>query len=140
MLAEDTGTAAIDGALQLWDRRTGMVRHPVPHDDEVHEVEFSPDGGSFLTASIDTKARLWDTKSLKNREFLHGSAVWDALFTRDGKIVTSNSHGEIQVWDPDTGSRLHVWQDTTRGVHCRSSHACISARRSHASWSIARYW
>ena len=112
-------TGAIDGAVHLWDRRTGNGRVIGRHDAEVHEVAFSPAGDTFVTASVDKTARLWETTSGRLvREFPHGSAVWGALYTGDGRIVTSTSGGEIQVWDPATDKPINAWRDTTHGsVH-----------------------
>jgi WD40 repeat protein/serine/threonine protein kinase len=112
-------TGAIDGAVHLWDRRTGNGRLVGRHDAEVHDAVFSRDGETFLTASVDKTARLWNTKSGQIiDEFPHHSAVWSALFTRDGRIITSNSDGEIQVWKSGTQKAIDVWRHTTHGsVH-----------------------
>jgi WD40 repeat protein/serine/threonine protein kinase len=111
-------TGAIDGAVQLRNRRTGNVRELKRHYAEVHEALFSPDGETFLTASVDKTARLWDTKSGHViREFPHGSAVWSALFTRDGLIITSNSEGQIHLWDRTKEKPIQAWRHTRHGVH-----------------------
>ena len=111
-------TGAIDGAVHLWDRRTGKGRPVGRHNTEVHDAVFSADGATFLTASVDKTARLWDTKTGHFTEFPHGSAVWRALFTQDGKVITSNSKGEIQIWDSAAKKTIDAWRQTSHGsVH-----------------------
>jgi len=105
-------TGAFDGVAQLWDRRTGMVMgSPLRHDSEAHTAIFSPDGNYILTTSTDKTARLWEAKSHNLlRIFPHNSAVWAGLFTRDGKIITGSSNGEIQLWDRDKEKPIDAWQ------------------------------
>jgi eukaryotic-like serine/threonine-protein kinase len=112
-------TGALDGAVQLWDRETGLALGALPrHDAEVHTAVFSPDGTHFLTTSVDKTARLWETKSPRLlREFRHSSAVWGGVFTPDGRIITSNSDGEIQVWDRNSANPIDSWRHTAHGIH-----------------------
>ena len=44
-------TAAMDGAVDLWDARTGNRLATFPHPGEVRYVAFSPDGRQLLAAS-----------------------------------------------------------------------------------------
>ncbi|HVR34853.1 MAG TPA: hypothetical protein VMS21_03270, partial [Methylomirabilota bacterium] len=112
-------TGALDGAVQLWDRGTGLALGALPrHEAEVHTAVFSPDGTCFLTTSVDKTARLWETKSHRLiREFRHSSAVWGGVFTADGRIITSNSDGQIQVWDRNSANPIDSWRHTAHGVH-----------------------
>jgi WD40 repeat protein/serine/threonine protein kinase len=105
-------TGAYDGVAQLWDRQTGMaLGTPLAHNSEAHTAIFSPDGKHVLTTSTDKTARLWETKSQKLiRTFPQGSAVWAGLFTSDGKVITGNSKGEIQVWDRDVEKPIDAWR------------------------------
>jgi WD40 repeat protein/serine/threonine protein kinase len=113
-------TGAYDGVAQLWDRQTGAASGaPFVHNSEAHTAIFSPDGDHVLTTSTDKTARLWETKSHKLiRTFPHGSAVWAGLFTRDGKVITGNSKGEIQVWDRDSEKPVDAWRHPVpHGIH-----------------------
>jgi eukaryotic-like serine/threonine-protein kinase len=112
-------TGGYDGVAQLWDRQTGTVLgDPLRHASEAHTAIFSPDGDYVLTTSTDKTARLWETKSHNLiRTFPHGSAVWAGVFTRDGKIITGNSKGEIQVWERDKEKPIDAWRHSTHGIH-----------------------
>ena len=112
-------TGGYDGVAQLWDRQTGAVLgDPLRHDSEAHTAIFSPDGDYVLTTSTDKTARLWETKSHKLiRTLPHGSAVWAGVFTPDGKIITGNSKGEIQVWDRGNEKPVDAWKHPTHGIH-----------------------
>jgi len=113
-------TGAFDGVAQLWDQQTGAVLgSPLCHDSEAHTAIFSPDGDYVLTTSTDKTARLWETKSHKLiNTFRQGSAVWAGLFTTDGKVITGNSDGEIQVWDRDKEKPIVAWRHPApHGIH-----------------------
>ncbi len=113
-------TGGYDGVAQLWDRQTGAVLgDPLRHKSEAHTAIFSPDGDYVLTTSTDKTARLWETKSHELiRTFTNGSAVWAGVFTRDGKIITGNAKGEIQVWDRDKEKPVDAWMHPApHGIH-----------------------
>jgi WD40 repeat protein len=113
-------TGGFDGVAELWDRQTGAVlESPLRHNSEAHTAIFSPDGDYVLTTSTDKTARLWATKSHELiRSFPHNSAVWAGLFTGDGKIITGNSRGEIQIWDRDAEKPVDAWRHPVpHGIH-----------------------
>jgi WD40 repeat protein/serine/threonine protein kinase len=113
-------TGGYDGVAQLWDRRTSSVAgDPLRHATEAHTAIFSSDGEYILTTSTDKTARLWETKSHQLiRAFPHGSAVWAGVFSKDGRIITGNSKGEIQVWDRDQEKPMAAWRHPVpHGIH-----------------------
>src|SRR6185436_6441168 len=113
-------TGGYDGVAQLWDRQSGaLLGDPLRHNSEAHTAIFSPDGDYVLTTSTDKTAQLWETKSRNLiRTFPHGSAVWAGVFTRDGKIITGNSKGEIQVWERDKEKPIDAWwHPAPHGIH-----------------------
>src|SRR5262249_11159903 len=52
-------TAAVDGAVRLWDP-TGRETARLRHDDMVNALAFSRDGRYLASTSSDRTARVWD--------------------------------------------------------------------------------
>ncbi len=81
----------------------------VYHDGEIIEADFSPDGLSFVTASHDGTAQIWDsaTGTPVGKPLRHSAPLCSARFSPDGrKIVTTNEHGSARVWDTRTRQPL----------------------------------
>ena len=61
----------------------------------MYDVEFSPDGGRILTASIDKTAKLWDAASGKLiASFDHRDGVTHVTFSPDGARILTASTGQ----------------------------------------------
>jgi WD40 repeat protein len=76
------------------------------HNRPVVAVAFSPDGRTFLTASQDRTARLWDafTGQPVGEVMRHGGPVRAAAFSPDGKaVVTASFDRTARLWDAATG-------------------------------------
>lgn len=62
-------TGHMDGALVLFDPASGdRVRTSAPgaaHTDQIKDIQFSPDGTYFITASKDTTAKVFDPATLE---------------------------------------------------------------------------
>jgi WD40 repeat protein/serine/threonine protein kinase len=82
----------------------------VQHAGPVYEVDFSPDGSRFVTASYDHTAQVWDTATgapLFKKPLQHSGPVNSARFSPDGhKIVTVTHDGFAHVWNARTGEPL----------------------------------
>jgi WD40 repeat protein len=80
-------TAAVDGAVRLWDptgRETGRLRH----DDMVNALAFSRDGRYLATASSDRTARVWDLAGRREMvRFAHPTTVNAIAFSPDMRLV-----------------------------------------------------
>jgi len=80
------------------------------HGAAVWSAQFSSDGKTIVTASMDNTARVWDATTGKELHQLsgHGDAVFSAQFSSDGKtIVTASYDNTARVWDTATGKELH---------------------------------
>jgi WD40 repeat protein len=73
-------------------------------DQEIHKINFSPDGKFLATASIDNTAKLWRFDGQKI-EFLrtlkgHTYSVWDVTFSPDSRtIATASSDNNAKLWN-----------------------------------------
>lgn len=58
-------SSAADGMVKLWDvyHKRELLRSYRGHSKSVVDVDFSPDGTHFLTASFDRQLKLWDTET-----------------------------------------------------------------------------
>jgi WD40 repeat protein len=115
-------TGKADGALQVWDSRTGELVGPLgTHDREVRGVVFSRDGKHLASASGDGNVKLWDATRLAARP---GARLTlpakvpgprpslNVAFSPDGgRLATGGPEQTVEIWDVPTGKR----QGTFRG-------------------------
>jgi WD40 repeat protein len=90
----------------LWSTSTGKLLHRlVGHRSLVTDVEFSPDGRTLVTASVDHDGRLWDTASGQLLHVLRGHffPVRSASFSPNGLWVVTASQFSAGLWDASTG-------------------------------------
>ena len=90
----------------LWSTATGkLLLRLVGHTSLVTDVEFSPDGRTLVTASVDHDGRLWDTTSGELLHVLRGHffPVRSAGFSPDGRWVVTASQFSAGLWSASTG-------------------------------------
>lgn len=79
---------------------------PVGHTSLIYVAEFSKDGKSIVTASLDGTAKLWDTNTGNMiMDFIgHSSSVKSVKFSPDEKrIVTVSYDQTAKIWEVNTG-------------------------------------
>jgi WD40 repeat protein len=118
-------TAAADGDVVLWDAETGenLGRLEEPHDGrDVNSVEFSFDGGLFVTAGADEGAQVRDGETGERKATLeqywvaeegvykgHYGAVRGASFSPDAKrVVTASNDWTARIWSVGSAKELLV--------------------------------
>lgn len=80
-----------------------------PHDGQVSNISYSPDGRSVLTASHKGKVRLWDavTGALKHALDADFAIVSSADMSPNGRwVIAGGTLQTVFVWDAMTGERL----------------------------------
>ena len=81
------------------------------HDKAINTIRFFPNSGHLLlSASADSKAKLWDV--YHDRELLrsysgHTKSIVDTDFSPDGtRFITASYDRQMKVWDTETGACL----------------------------------
>ncbi len=107
-------------AIDSWQRKPSMEAEeilrknisllPIPvaqmsRAGAINSLEFSPDGNTFVTASADGSACVWNVKDEKELFCAPGSgSVNDAMFGPKGDIlVTGDNSGLVQILDAKNG-------------------------------------
>lgn len=101
-------TGAGDGAVQVWDSRSGTaLGERLMHDARVRSVSFDADGSRVVTASYDGTVRMWD--------WVTGNVVWEqgrsgqlgaATLSPDGGRVIAPVGPTAMAWDARTGAHV----------------------------------
>lgn len=82
---------------------------PVSHGRKVTSVEFSPEGRRIVTASLDSRARIFDAHSgqLVAPELIHSNEVRFARFSPDGTRVLTFTDGHCAyLWNATSGHAM----------------------------------
>jgi WD40 repeat protein/serine/threonine protein kinase len=112
-------TGRINGAVQVWDARTGEeVCTLATLDVEIRAVVFSPDGGRLATASPPGQVKLWDATGLnqgqKARRTLSAQVPKPSVnvaFSPDGqRLATGGERNTVKIWDLQSGKEQTLWR------------------------------
>jgi hypothetical protein len=100
-------TANVDGTFGLWDVATGkLLREEKMSGQECFVVEWSAKGDLLVTAGLNAKIIIWDTKELKPLKELDAPArVFCARFTPDGRRLFTSGRTPV----PSTEQKITIW-------------------------------
>jgi WD40 repeat protein len=109
-LAGISTTPDADGAIHLWDTRTG--RHTVTlrgHTGRILGLRFSADHRWLASGSFDKTARLWDLTTFRETAVLRGAdnGVTTLSFAPDGRTLAAGSwDGVARLWRVPSGQLI----------------------------------
>lgn len=118
-----------EGLVRLWDVETvrAAERLAIGHRDAIsgsYVVAFSPDGQLLVVGSSDNTIRLWGLSAREEVRRIQAAdlGVFQIAFSPDGRMLACDAcakqdshggcvHGDVQLWDPVTGRKLHTISD-----------------------------
>lgn len=95
-------------AEEILRNNISLLPIPVNHsnqNDVISALEISPDGSSFLSASLDQTVCVWTIKTGEKQFCVQSAgAVDDATFSPDGKLIaTGDATGQVLILNALTG-------------------------------------
>ncbi|MBX3730508.1 MAG: WD40 repeat domain-containing protein, partial [Candidatus Sumerlaeia bacterium] len=105
----DRYASAGGGGAFVRDAVTGEVlRRLEGHEDTLTGLEFSFDGASLATGSLDGTARVWDIDTATEmRRFRHPEAVTSISLSADAtRLATGCADGIVRLWDVSGGQEV----------------------------------
>lgn len=114
---------ACDQSLMVYNVSENKVHARVKdaHDDPISALKVHPNGGAFVSASMDMTIEKWSFQDLESakRPPKHGDAITSVALSHSGKMaVTGDGSGQIILWDLTTGSRIPHFQPRRGHLKC----------------------
>ncbi|MEP0873557.1 AAA family ATPase [Trichocoleus desertorum AS-A10] len=95
-------SAGIDGAIQIWNLRTGKIINFIGHAGSINTIKFSSDSRALISGSDDSSVRIWDADNGSLKITLNPSDVWVRSISIDldgsSKIAAGSADGIIKTW------------------------------------------
>lgn len=117
-------SGSYDGTLVWWDAAGKVIRSVEAHQGWVRQVVPTPDGARLISVGDDMLVKVWDAGSGKlirtqtghatRTPQGHVTALYSLALSTDGKwIASGDRHGEVRVWDGDSGKHVSTFQVPT---------------------------
>ncbi|MCA9044010.1 MAG: WD40 repeat domain-containing protein, partial [Planctomycetaceae bacterium] len=102
------------------NRQSAFYQYPAT----ITAVDYSPDGSLLAIANESGKIHI--RRDQGNLELKgHRHSVNDLAFSLDGNILATCAHGEIKVWDPQTGQETITFTADTYDTETASLHESL---------------
>jgi WD40 repeat protein len=73
----------------------------------------------FATASVDGAIKVWDIKTEECIQILYTDSpctIFDVIQLKDGRLLSGDEKGSIDIWDIVTGKNLGTWKGHTDAI------------------------
>mmetsp|Transcript_32046 Transcript_32046/g.44828 ORF Transcript_32046/g.44828 Transcript_32046/m.44828 type:complete len:517 (-) Transcript_32046:294-1844(-) len=120
-------TGCYNGNVYTWNEEGQLLKTFKEHNAPISVLRWNPKGNTFLTASIDSKAILWDaSKGTKEHEFKeHTGPITDLDWQNDDTFATCSIDRKIAIWD--------LTKASSSSSSASSSSCCIAKLGGHAA-------
>ena len=95
-----------DARIKRWSNDFQLLTEVIGHIYAIHDIQFSPDGKWFATASMDKTVKVWESETLTLRKVLDASRhgghknsvnklIWSSF---DDLLVSASDDKNLSVW------------------------------------------
>ncbi len=95
-----------DARIKRWDTDFQLLNEVIGHIYAIHDIQFSPDGKWFATASMDKTVKVWESETLTLRKVLDASRhgghknsvnklIWSSF---DDLLVSASDDKNLSIW------------------------------------------
>ncbi len=101
-------SGGFDGAIHLWDVRTGTISQTLTSYSRIWSLAFSPDGETVASGNDDGTITLWNPATSRSRSLTgHTALVRSVTFSPDGQTLASASEDRsVRLWKVATGEAI----------------------------------
>jgi WD40 repeat protein len=92
------------------ERERRLIRHT--HKGSLITFAVSPDGTLLATSGLDGRVKIWDVRSGRELDTLHGQLIgfFSLAFSPDGSRLAAGAwDGTITLWDVETRQQMATW-------------------------------
>jgi WD40 repeat protein len=100
--------AHVDGSLEMWSLSGVRLPFAAPHGDRVTALDWAPDGGSLISASLDGTVRVLRAPSQRLLAWheVDANPIVDVSFSSDGSMLAASMEGRVTLLALDGTRRV----------------------------------